>query len=243
MGKVQAGLEPVDWKPFDDVGAGTREIRIRDANGIYRVMYVARFEESIYVLHCFQKKTQATSKQDKAITVLIKSITPSNQLSYVAHFTAEGQGILVTGDAGCVDFRPGRQQPNYEKLLNALSPLHVVQVARHAGNNAHFYHVLRAARYPKAEPQSFLLLSHATQDRYRPSREFCQFVEDVRREPEIVSLLFTSQPRVHQIRGLEALVHAPIGRPADRGDVCLELQDGIWRVTKHAIAVAKILPE
>jgi len=206
-------------------------------------MYVARFEESIYVLHCFQKKTQATSKQDKAITVLIKSITPSNQLSYVAHFTAEGQGILVTGDAGCVDFRPGRQQPNYEKLLNALSPLHVVQVARHAGNNAHFYHVLRAARYPKAEPQSFLLLSHATQDRYRPSREFCQFVEDVRREPEIVSLLFTSQPRVHQIRGLEALVHAPIGRPADRGDVCLELQDGIWRVTKHAIAVAKILPE
>jgi len=39
LGKVQAGLEPADWKPFDDVGAGTREIRIRDANGIYRVMY------------------------------------------------------------------------------------------------------------------------------------------------------------------------------------------------------------
>jgi len=67
LGKVQAGLDPADWKPFDDVGAGTREIRIRDANGIYRVMYVAKFEESIYVLHCFRKKTQATSKQDKAI--------------------------------------------------------------------------------------------------------------------------------------------------------------------------------
>ena len=67
MGKVQAGLEPEDWKPFDDAGAGTREIRIREASGIYRVMYVAKFEEAIYVLHCFQKKTQATSKHDRAI--------------------------------------------------------------------------------------------------------------------------------------------------------------------------------
>ena len=67
LGKVQAGLEPTDWKPFDDVGAGTREIRIRDASGIFRVIYVAEFEEAIYVLHCFQKKTQVTSKQEKAI--------------------------------------------------------------------------------------------------------------------------------------------------------------------------------
>ena len=67
LGKVQAGLEPADWKPFDDVGAGTREIRIRDATGIYRVMYIAKFDEAIYVLHCFRKKTQVTSKQDRAI--------------------------------------------------------------------------------------------------------------------------------------------------------------------------------
>jgi phage-related protein len=67
LGKVQAGLEPTDWKPFDDVGAGTREIRIKDENGIYRVMYVAKFEEAIYVLHCFQKNSQATGKQDKGI--------------------------------------------------------------------------------------------------------------------------------------------------------------------------------
>ena len=67
MGKVQAGLEPTDCKPFDDVGAGTKEIRIRDASGIYRVMYVVKFEEAIYVLHCFQKKTRVTSKQDQAI--------------------------------------------------------------------------------------------------------------------------------------------------------------------------------
>jgi phage-related protein len=67
LSKVQAGLEPEDWRPFDQVGTGTREIRIRESNGIYRVMYVAKFEEAIYVLHCFQKKTQATSKYDKDI--------------------------------------------------------------------------------------------------------------------------------------------------------------------------------
>ncbi|MDQ0569227.1 phage-related protein [Variovorax paradoxus] len=63
--KVQAGLDPTDWKPFNDVGTGTREIRLRDPSGIYRVMYVAKFDEAIYVLHCFQKKTQATGQQDK----------------------------------------------------------------------------------------------------------------------------------------------------------------------------------
>lgn len=67
IGKVQAGLDPDDWKPFNDVGPGVREIRIRDATGIFRVMYVAKFEEAIYVLHCFQKKTEATAKKDKDI--------------------------------------------------------------------------------------------------------------------------------------------------------------------------------
>ncbi len=67
LGKVQAGLDPEDWKPFDNVGAGTREIRIREEGGAYRVMYVAKFEEAVYVLHCFQKKTQATGRQDKNI--------------------------------------------------------------------------------------------------------------------------------------------------------------------------------
>ena len=67
LGRVQAGLDPDDWKPFDDVGPGTREIRIKDEQGIYRVMYVAKFEEGIYVLHCFQKKTKTTSKHDKDI--------------------------------------------------------------------------------------------------------------------------------------------------------------------------------
>jgi phage-related protein len=67
LSKVQAGMDASDWKPFDDVGQGTREIRIRDAMGIYRVMFIAKFDEAIYVLHCFQKKTQTTSPHDKRI--------------------------------------------------------------------------------------------------------------------------------------------------------------------------------
>ena len=67
LGKIQAGLDPDDWKPFDDVGQGVREIRIRDTAGIFRVMYVAKFDEAIYVLHCFQKKTEATANRDKDI--------------------------------------------------------------------------------------------------------------------------------------------------------------------------------
>lgn len=67
LGKVQVGLDPDDWKPFDVVGAGTREIRIRETSGICRVMYVAKFEEAVYVPHRFQKKTQVTTKQDRKI--------------------------------------------------------------------------------------------------------------------------------------------------------------------------------
>jgi len=69
LGKIQAGLEPTDWKPFEDVGAGVREIRIRDSSGIFRVMYVTKFEDAIYILHCFRKKTQMTTKHDKAIAI------------------------------------------------------------------------------------------------------------------------------------------------------------------------------
>jgi len=67
LNQVQAGLDPDDWKPFDDVGAGTKEIRINLDDGWFRVLYVAKFAEAVYVLHCFKKKTQTTSKGDKQI--------------------------------------------------------------------------------------------------------------------------------------------------------------------------------
>ena len=64
LDQVQHGREPDDWKPMNTVGRGVREIRIRDAAGAFRVLYVAKFDDVVYVLHCFQKKTQKTSKAD-----------------------------------------------------------------------------------------------------------------------------------------------------------------------------------
>ena len=64
LNRVQGGLEPDDWKPFGTVGAGVEELRVRAANNQYRCLYVARFEDVIYVLHCFVKKEQKTSSRD-----------------------------------------------------------------------------------------------------------------------------------------------------------------------------------
>jgi phage-related protein len=55
---VQRGFEPENWKPIKIVGAGVDEIRMRDASGAYRVIYLATRPEAVYVLHCFQKKTE-----------------------------------------------------------------------------------------------------------------------------------------------------------------------------------------
>lgn len=64
LDRVQRGLEPSDWKPMTTVGRGVREIRIREDDGAFRVIYVASLGESIYVLHAFQKKSQKTSAKD-----------------------------------------------------------------------------------------------------------------------------------------------------------------------------------
>jgi phage-related protein len=45
------------------IGSGVQEIRIRDA-GAFRVIYVAKFADAVYVLHCFKKNTQKTSKTE-----------------------------------------------------------------------------------------------------------------------------------------------------------------------------------
>jgi len=61
---VQRGLDPANWKPMNTVGPGVKEIRVRDATGAYRVIYLATRPEAVYVLHCFQKKTRKTRKED-----------------------------------------------------------------------------------------------------------------------------------------------------------------------------------
>lgn len=62
--QIQNGFDPNDWKPMNTVGQGVREIRVRDSAGAFRVIYIAKFAEAIYVIHCFQKKTERTNKAD-----------------------------------------------------------------------------------------------------------------------------------------------------------------------------------
>jgi phage-related protein len=64
LDRVQHGLQPDDFKPMPTIGKGVEEIRVRDDTGAYRVIYTARLADAVYVLHAFQKKTQATSKRD-----------------------------------------------------------------------------------------------------------------------------------------------------------------------------------
>lgn len=62
--EVQKGSDPSDWKPMTTIGSGVREIRIREASGAFRIIYVASIGDQVVVLHAFQKKTQKTPQKD-----------------------------------------------------------------------------------------------------------------------------------------------------------------------------------
>lgn len=62
--KVQNGQDPDDWKPMASIGAGVKEIRIWDDAGTFRVVYLAKLADAVFVLHCFQKKAERTSEKD-----------------------------------------------------------------------------------------------------------------------------------------------------------------------------------
>jgi phage-related protein len=67
LDKVQRGDQPDDFKPMPAIGKGVEEIRVSEKSGAYRVIYVARRVEAVYVLHVFHKKTQATPRTDLEI--------------------------------------------------------------------------------------------------------------------------------------------------------------------------------
>lgn len=81
LDKVQNGLSPDDAKPMPSIGEGVVELRIWDEAGTFRVVYVAKLAAAVYVLHCFQKKTQQTAKRDmeiaqKRLKELLKELAP-----------------------------------------------------------------------------------------------------------------------------------------------------------------------
>ena len=64
LDRVQRGYDPDNWKPMKTIGAGVREIRVRDKSGAFRVIYVLQHSDQVFVLHAFQKKTEKTAKKD-----------------------------------------------------------------------------------------------------------------------------------------------------------------------------------
>lgn len=81
LDKVQHGLSPDDAKARSSIGAGVTELRIWDEAGTFRVVYIAKLTDAVYVLHCFQKKTQQTAKRDidlarQRLKALMKELAP-----------------------------------------------------------------------------------------------------------------------------------------------------------------------
>ena len=81
LDRVQHGLAPDDAKAMPSIGAGVVELRIWDEAGTFRVVYLAKLADAVYVLHCFQKKAQQTAKRDidlakKRLKDLMKELGP-----------------------------------------------------------------------------------------------------------------------------------------------------------------------
>ena len=66
--RLQKGDSPRDWKPFPGLRRKAFELRDRDKDGFYRLVYVTVIKEKLYVLHCFKKKSGKASQKDVSTT-------------------------------------------------------------------------------------------------------------------------------------------------------------------------------
>ena len=167
----------------------------------------------------------------------LRDVSASNQLSYVVRAEHKGQGILISGDTGMVDFvRRSRRPRKYEEaMLKELMPLHVVQVAHHGGRNWYFYEVLMEAGYYKNQEQSYLLLSHAVNDHHRPSDVFADFMDDLRKWRSNVRVLFTSRPNAGRVAAFRPMLEEPKGPISDEGSIRISFSQGNWSVDRHSV--------
>ena len=67
LDSVQRGQTPRGFKPLHGIGSGVAEIKISEGGDAYRVVYVAKFDEAVYVLDAFQKKSPSGSRLPKNI--------------------------------------------------------------------------------------------------------------------------------------------------------------------------------
>lgn len=191
--------------------------------------------------HLIRKHAHRLPIDDRLVLGLIsripvKSISPSNQLSYVVRVDHAEQRILICGDTGFSDFMASRTVAE-PLLLAELTGLDVVQVAHHAGNNQWFYGVLIEAWRSRAAPPPVMLVSHAKRDRHRPNDQFADFVEHVAMPEGDPFVVFTSTPQPTKVAAFRCSVMPPQGTVGKVGDVRLELTDGRWTLARHAVQV------
>jgi phage-related protein len=62
--QLQQGERPSNYRPLPSIGTGVFELRDRDERAWYRVVYLSRIDDVIYVLHCFEKKSREMPRKD-----------------------------------------------------------------------------------------------------------------------------------------------------------------------------------
>lgn len=67
LDRIQRGLDAEDCKPMQTIGSGVYELRLSNIQNEYRVIYVAKLDDAVWVLHAFQKATQKTGAKDIAL--------------------------------------------------------------------------------------------------------------------------------------------------------------------------------
>jgi len=60
----RAGQPSIDRRRMESIGSGVYELKEADERTWYRVIYLSKIGEVIYVLHCFEKQSRKTNKRD-----------------------------------------------------------------------------------------------------------------------------------------------------------------------------------
>ena len=62
--QLQQGERPADYRPLPSIGPGVFELRDQDERAWYRVVYLSRIDDVIYVLHSFEKKSREMPRKE-----------------------------------------------------------------------------------------------------------------------------------------------------------------------------------
>ena len=90
--EAQRGLKPASAKPLKGFGGASVLEVIEDfRGGTYRAVYTVRFRETVYVLHCFQKKSRHGIKTPERDLDLVRQRLKAAEQDYRIHYSGGGK--------------------------------------------------------------------------------------------------------------------------------------------------------